>query len=68
MHLTPIEQAIVEWNISNPVESTALCIAIVLFGIVFTIWAINTSRKNEQARISSERANKRAWIKRNGGL
>lgn len=63
MYLTPIEQAIVDWNIAHPVELVVFCVVFAIASIAFVVWVTCTESKNEQLRISAERANKRAWIK-----
>lgn len=63
MYFTPLEQAIIEWNIAHPVELVVFCVVFAIASIAFVIWVARTESKNEQLRINAERANKRAWIK-----
>lgn len=66
--LLPFEQAIVAWKIAHPTLFIVSTVAVVALEIIALAVAYVHNRKIEQERISRERAEKRAWIKANGGL
>lgn len=69
--LLPIEQAIVDWKIAHPELMTFIdVLLLMLIGALMAISVMDylNQRKIEQERICRERAEKRAWIKANGGL
>lgn len=66
--LLPIEQAIVAWKIAHPILSDAIIIALGIIGIAGAIYFYKQDRKIEHERMKRERAEKRAWIKSQGGL
>ena len=63
-----IHPCIIAWKIAHPVELVVFCVVFAVASIAFVVWVTRTERKNEQLRINAERANKRTWIKRHGGL
>ena len=66
--LLPIEQAIVDWKIAHPVADNLLTIAMLIIVVSFAVWNYRHERKIQQERMKRERAEKRAWIKSQGGL
>lgn len=66
--LTPIEQAILNWRNDNPViVFIALFICIAIIVVSFVIERRHNIEKQQQ-QINRQRAQRRAWIKQNGGL
>lgn len=66
--LLPIEQAIVDFKMENPYFCGFLFGIIVCGTIAFIVFEWKKSRDDYAGKIKRERAEKRAWIKANGGL
>lgn len=66
--LNVIEQAILNWRNDNPVLTFIVLFACVIIAIAAFVLEHRHNIKRQQQEISSQRAQRRAWIKQNGGL
>ena len=66
--LNGIEQAILDWRNDNPVLAFIVLIACIIIAIAAFVIEHRHNIKKQQHEISEQRAQRRAWIKQNGGL
>lgn len=66
--LSPIEQAILNWRNDNPIVTLLILLACAAIIAIAYMVERNKNIKKQQQQINQRRAQRRAWIKSNGGL
>lgn len=66
--LNVIEQAILDWRNDNPMLTFIVLLACIIIAIAAFVIEHRHNIKKQQQEINRHRAQRRAWIKQNGGL